>query len=401
VIGIDLIKDALDEAEVIFALAGFAFGGAVGILRERDALVATMQRLVIIVLGVLAPVLAVALILFLLSLPLAGLSGLWDSWLSAAALTLVAAGGSYLLLNAAIGLGDEERAPNRVLHIAALALALVVLPLAVLAATALGLRVAQYGWTPERLWGVVCAGIAVAYGLAGWWSVLRGRMEFAPMICVAQTRLAAGVCGLALLLALPIVDFGAISARDQVARLRSGATELADFDWTAMAFDFGPTGRALLQRMVDNGPADRRNPARAALGAMNRYEIEEANANGVSEGEAAILSASIEDRVRLIPAGRSLPTEVYAQLNERYRCRRTRCIGVWMADDRIAVVIPGGTYVEAFKLNPSDNRWQNENIAREVPTLSDEAIDNGVVTIRTVQRRQIFVGDEPVSGYLE
>ena len=48
------------------------------LLRERDALVATLQRLVMIVLAVLAPVLAVALVAFLASVPFTGLDELWD-----------------------------------------------------------------------------------------------------------------------------------------------------------------------------------------------------------------------------------------------------------------------------------------------------------------------------------
>jgi hypothetical protein len=71
-------------------LAGLAFGGALGILRERDAIVATLQRLVMVVLAVLAPVLAVALAAFLLSLPFTGPSrGLWESEIPATPMLLL------------------------------------------------------------------------------------------------------------------------------------------------------------------------------------------------------------------------------------------------------------------------------------------------------------------------
>src|SRR3546814_3940007 len=83
-IGINLIFDLLNDEWFGWMLAGAAFGGAVGLLRERDRLVATLQRLVMIVLAVLAPVLAVALVLFLLSLAGTGLQKLWDSGFSTA-----------------------------------------------------------------------------------------------------------------------------------------------------------------------------------------------------------------------------------------------------------------------------------------------------------------------------
>src|SRR3546814_4668138 len=44
-IGINLIFDLLNDEWFGWMLAGAAFGGAVGLLRERDRLVATLQRL--------------------------------------------------------------------------------------------------------------------------------------------------------------------------------------------------------------------------------------------------------------------------------------------------------------------------------------------------------------------
>src|SRR3546814_8003889 len=93
-------------------LAGAAFGGAVGLLRERDRLVATLQRLVMIVLAVLAPVLAVALVLFLLSLAGTGLQKLWDSGFLTAAVMMAVAAFAVLLATAVIGNGRDDRATN-------------------------------------------------------------------------------------------------------------------------------------------------------------------------------------------------------------------------------------------------------------------------------------------------
>ncbi|HYC94526.1 MAG TPA: DUF4153 domain-containing protein, partial [Sphingomicrobium sp.] len=103
VIGIEAIKDLLREEWFGWMLAGFAFGGALGLLRERDALVATLQKLVMVVLAVLAPVLAVALAAFLLSLPFTGLKGLWESDIPATPMLLLSGAGAILLVNAVIG----------------------------------------------------------------------------------------------------------------------------------------------------------------------------------------------------------------------------------------------------------------------------------------------------------
>ncbi len=403
VIGIDALKEVLEEPEFGWPLAGFAFGAAVGILRERDALVGTMQRLVMVVLAVLSPVLAVALVLFLLSLPVSGLSGLWESWASAAALTMAAAAGAWVLLNAAIGMGDEDQPSNRVLRWSAMALALVVLPLAGLAMTALGLRVGQYGWTPDRLWAVVCAGVAIAFGLAGWWSVWRGRGGFAPVVPTVQTRLALGVCGVALFLALPIIDFGAISARDQVARLRSGATAPGEFDWAAMAFDFGPEGRAALERMVQEGPEYNRRAAQFALAARHRWNIDGLDYDNRSEAENAYVLKPIAQKVRVFPAGRPLPDALLAEMDDGSRCRTGPCLAVWLNEDRVVVVHQGNRYTSEFE-RQADGHWlDRDNVARSTPgnTVTIDMIENGEVSFREVRRRQILINGQVVSGDLE
>ena len=260
VIGIDAIKDLLQEEWFGWMLAGFAFGGAVGLLRERDALVATLQRLVMVVLSVLAPVLAVALAAFLLSLPFTGLSGLWESDIPATPMLLLSGAGAILLANAVIGDGRDERSPNIWLRRSALVLVVCVLPLAILAALSMGQRIGQYGWTPERIWGVVAVGdCASPMARPAWWAVYKGRQDFDDPLRPLQTRLAIGLCGLALFLALPILDFGAISARSQLARLDSGKVEAEEFDWRAMAFDFGPEGRERLAEIAKTGrPAQRK-----------------------------------------------------------------------------------------------------------------------------------------------
>lgn len=403
VIGIDALKELLQEPEFGWPLAGFAFGAAVGILRERDALVGTMQRLVMVVLAVLSPVLAVALVLFLLSLPISGLSGLWESWASAAALTMAAALGAWVLLNAAIGMGDDDQPANRVLRWSALALALVVLPLAGLAMTALALRVGQYGWTPDRLWAVVCAGVAIAFGLAGWWSVWRGRGGFAPVVRTVQTRLALGVCGVALFLALPIVDFGAISARDQVARLRSGATELKDFDFAAMAFDFGPEGRAALARMGRSAATEEKRSAQLALAAQTRWELAEEHRDDAESSDTDYILKPIAEKVRAFPEGRTVPADVLADLDRERNCRTAPCLAIWMDDDRVVIVRRGNSFTSEY-VRQADGKWLDRYaMAQAAPggTVTIDMIENGEVSFREVRRRQIVINGQVVSEDLE
>ncbi|MGN6155545.1 MAG: DUF4153 domain-containing protein [Sphingomicrobium sp.] len=270
-IGIDEVRRLLMKDWFSWSLFGFAFGASVGLLRERDRLLPMLQRLLRIVLAVLAPPLAVALVLFLASIPFTGLEKFWSSGVPATPLLLVAGAGAILLSNTVFAEDRQSRSTNPVLRWSSLALIAVVLPLAAIAAMSIGARINQYGWTPERIWGVIAVAVAIVYGLTGWYAIWRGRLDFDEPLRPLQTKLAVGLCGLALFLALPIVDFGAISARSQLARLDSGQVAPSQFDWRAMAFDFGPSGRIRLRQIAKSGSPDLRPLAETALKATDRW----------------------------------------------------------------------------------------------------------------------------------
>lgn len=397
-IGIDLIRDLLNDEWFGWMLAGAAFGGAVGLLRERDRLVSTLQRLVMIVLAVLAPVLAAALVIFLLSLAGTGLAKLWASGFSTAALMLAAAAFAVLLANAVIGNGDDDRPGNPLLRWAAPVLAVAVLPLAGIATYSMHLRVIQYGWTPERIWGVIAAAIALAYGLAGLWAVVKGRRDFDDVLRPLQQKLAIGVALLALLLALPIVDFGAISTRDQLARLTSGTTPTEKFDWAAMAYDFGPEGRAALAQLARSPQKIRADAARAALAAKNRWDL--------TGPQGPVLLKPFAQRLRVIPADRPLPAEARERVAGTYMCSRAKaCVAVWLGAERIGVLgqnEPGEAVNFDFVSRNKDGRWVQGDMGREARSAQpDGDLSTATVTVETVEQRRILVNGVPESGAFE
>ncbi len=397
-IGIDLLKDLLQEEWFGWMLAGFAFGAAVGMLRERDALLATLQRLVMVVFSVLAPVLAAALVLFLASLPFTGLGGLWESDIPATPLLLVAGAGAILLANAVIGNGKADRSPNAMLQWSAMALVMTVLPLAIVSALSIGQRIGQYGWTPERIWGVIAVAVALAYGAAAWWTVWRGRRDFDDALRPVQTRLAIGLCCVALFLALPILDFGAISASSQMKRFATGRIPAAEFDWRAMAFDFGPAGRERLADIAGSGPADQRKLAGAALASKNRYDVEE-------QVQKTASTANLGTRLRVVPDGVVLPTDLRSSIAATRYCRVGPCV-VTLVDNRRAVIagalIKNDTVESAVLERDAKGVWSQDIHSRFVakppfrPNLSTAPVE-----LRNVERRQLYVDGKPVGDAFE
>ena len=401
-IGINLIFDLLNDEWFGWMLGGAAFGGAVGLLRERDRLVATLQRLVMIVLAVLAPVLAVALVLFLLSLAGTGLTPLWDSGFSTAAVMMGAAAFAVVLANAVIGNGSDDRATNPALRWAAPVLAVAVLPLAVIAFYSMHLRVIQYGWTPERIWGVIAAIIALAYGLAGLWAVVKGRRSFDDMLRPLQQKLAIGLMLLALFLALPLMDFGAISTRDQVARLTSGATKVEKFDWAALAFDFGPSGRRALTEMAKSTDKAKADLAKWALATKNRWELN-VPGEAVDAADMTYGAKPIREKVRVLPAGQVLPSEAYAALDTRVQCRTAPCAAYLLGADRMVVASSNSIVLFARDAKTGDWAEDHEGFRGAATTdgLAIDEVEKAVIEVRPVTRRQVFVNGKPVGEDFE
>jgi hypothetical protein len=394
-IGIEAVKVLFEQEWFEWMLAGFGFGGAVGLLRERDGLLTTLQRLAMVVLSVLAPVLAAALVLFLASLPFTGLGRLWGSDVPTTPLLLLAGAGAILLANAVIGNGAEDRSGNPVVRWSALPLVATVLPLAILAAVSMGVRIGQYGWTPERIGGVIAVGVAVAYGLAGWWSIWRGRADFDDRLRPLQTSMAIGLCGLALFLALPILDLGPISASSQLERIEAGKVQPNEFDWAAMAFDFGSAGRERLRRLARSGPSEWRRLSAQALKSDDRFNLEMAV-------EADREAAALAGRIRLLSEDIRLDDEVRRRIAMHGICGPNSSCALLRIDAQRLLLIasqPPKNFVTSAVIELSRPPGGGPGHLGPIPAEDGpRSVDLGSarIELRNVTRRQLYVDGKPV-----
>jgi hypothetical protein len=269
-VGITLIDWLFDQDWFGFVWTGGAFGAALGVLRNNLKVIGSLQHVVLLVLSLLAVPLALALLVFLVALLASGGQALWDKTDAATPVLLACAVGCFVLANAIIRDDEDAITANTVMRLTGVVLAAGVLPLAAFAAVSMGLRIGQHGLTPERIWAMIAVAVAVAYGLAYVVGMIRGkRAGWAARIRQANLNLAAGTCVLALLLALPLVDFGAISARSQIARLDAGKVSAEDFDYTALRWDFGDAGRRALARLAER-PGEVGEKAKAAVAQTER-----------------------------------------------------------------------------------------------------------------------------------
>lgn len=408
-IKIDFLKDLLDKNWFWRALIGLAFGGALGILREQGRVVWLLQRVVATVLAVLAPVLAAGLVIFLLALPFTGLAPLWDAG-SATGILLACVVGALMLSNAVIGNAPEQERRFPLLRYGAMALAAVMLPLAIIAAVAIGLRIGQYGFTPERLWALTFVILACAWGTAYLVSLVRGRLLWAAHVRPANLVLAFVVCGVAFVLATPLISFNAISVRDQVGRLESGKLAPDKFDWRALAFDFGEPGRAALKRLQASANLAIRERAQRAGKAENRWSLP----NNVPT------RADVAKQVRVLPAESPPPSEALLDYLARERCGAAGQGGctVVAVDAVTATLLRDSCFAKdrdqecasSTTVRLVDGKW-SDNIfelaavkpadTKAAAKAQHQAYGAGQIEVRTVERKQVFVGSKPVGDPFE
>jgi hypothetical protein len=345
---IDFLRDLMDEGEFGWTFSGLAFGAALGTLRNQLKMLGAMQSVVLLVLSLLAVPLAFGLTVFLLATAAYGPQTLWDATRSATPVLLACAAGAWVLASAIVRYEDEAMSRSRIMRVAALVLAAMILPLAVFAAISMGMRLGQYGLAPERLWGLVAIVVACVYGLGFWLALIRGRKGgWAAKMRQTNFHLGLFVCGFALMLALPILDFGAIATRNQIARLESAEVTPERFDFTALRWDFGSAGRRALERLSSNGDAKVAELAQAALTQRERVyaTFDETN------------KARADFNLRVQPDDAEVRERVLDYLIANpYRCQ-DRCVALDLGEaaggGRRIALVQSGSY-EELRLKPGE-----------------------------------------------
>lgn len=279
-IGIGWLAGLFFNRYFAYPVTALVFAFAVYLGRSHASAVVTVRRVILAVFKALLPLLALITVLFLATLPVMGLEPLWATR-HATALLLTLQIAFLLFINAVFQDGQGERpyaAPLRVLVQTATAL----LPVySALCAYALSLRIAQYGWSPDRFWAVLLAAVVALYALSYAIAALRRGTTWMAGMAPANVAIAAVLVALFVAVNSPLLDAKRISVESQVARLLAGRVSAANFDYKHLRFDLGRAGNAALADLRDlpahANAADAaaiRTAAAAALNLTDRYKAQ-------------------------------------------------------------------------------------------------------------------------------
>ncbi len=272
-IGIKLVGQVIGKPWFAFPATATFFAIAVHLTDVRAGLVRGIRTVALTLLSWLSPVMALIGVGFLLALPFTGLAPLWATK-SAAGILLGAAAALIILTNATYQDGEGRDHPPLALRWTARVTGLLILPLVLIAAYGLAIRIGQHGLTPDRVVGAACVLVGLCYG-GGYAAAAAWPKGW--MVPVERTNLIAAHLVLAVLLAIfsPIADPSRLSVSDQIHRLDAGKVSPKDFDYRFLKFDSGRTGTkalaALAARKGDARALDIAERARMAQKDDNRF----------------------------------------------------------------------------------------------------------------------------------
>lgn len=379
IIGVLLAREWLS-----FALTGGLVGLGSAVVNELRGVIS--PYLLLRLLRLMVPVALAVVAVFLAAVPLRPLSELFGE-LSAAAILMGTAIAAITLVSAALDQSDEAATPAVWMQRATRTLGVLVLPLTGLAVWAVWQRVAQYGWTPDRILAQTAALLLCAYGVA--YAAAACRRGWMTRIRQANVTLATGVIVVCTLWMTPVLNAQRIATESQIARFTDGRLALDELPLWEMAHEWGKAGQSGLDRLAGRGEAelDRRIALARDSASQFRFSREVA---GVETGERI---AQIAARLVVMPGNlRLVPADLEGLPDYRLRAWARGC-ATELPENRFGCVLILGR----FDVLAREQRQgillyaEGEETAADVLYISDE----GRSRVQRVQGTVQAVGPRP------
>jgi len=310
-IGLHGLEELLSKQLPQYLITTTTVSWVIGTGLARPSTLLALRRFVLTLIGWLLPMALVLALCWVLALPFTGLEHLFATR-SAASYAFWFLALSIALLNAAVQDGSTQ--PPYAPRLArALAWAwLCILPIIIIGDWALARRVAQHGWTPDRVWAAFVGGMLTLYAFGYASSQLKrepwmGRVQATNWILCAVGLVAA------VALLSPVADSHRISAQSQLARLQQGVVAPDQFDWASLSRmgRYGFDALSTLDKQGGVGASEARRKLRELeFGAKKR---------------PALTGTELRARLLVLPRGHDLDTAWLEQMAAQARWRTDLC----------------------------------------------------------------------------
>jgi Domain of unknown function (DUF4153) len=367
-IRIEFLAELLKRTTFSIPVTALAFSYAIHVTDVRASIVQGARTLVLILMSWLLPLMALLGAAFVVALVFTGLAPLWSTR-HAAGILFGAAAALIFLVNAAYQDGRAETRAAAILRYACRLAAFMLVPLVALAAYGVMLRIAQYGWTPERISALACVVVAACYAVGYFFAALRltGSMAWLEPTNIFTSLVIVGVL---LVLATPVADPARISVADQLSRLQAGTVKPEDFDFGFLRFRAGRYGTHALEQLA----AQTEDPQASVIAARAKEALHAKSAWEIGKPALQPPTAPAERRLHITvvsPNGATLPEDFVQQDWNAFqpRFKLPNCLYSDFQCDAILADLDGDGQPEillfnlphggaaAFKKRPADGTW--------------------------------------------
>jgi hypothetical protein len=331
-IGLNFVINLIDKPIFAIPVTGIIFAAAFALGLARFGMIVTLRRFWLSISSWLLPLLLAFSVMWSLALPFTGLELLFKTH-NAGFVLLWFIALSVNFANAAYqdGKGEQPYARwlGRLLEYAWLSL----LVLAGVAWWAMQLRIAQYGWTEDRVWGVFVLVLATLY-TAGYSYSLRMRHGWLAHIGKTNIATALVMCaGLALLLS-PLADARRIAVISQMSRLADGTVEADKIDYAYLRWQAGRYGKDALETLA----AGIVHKDKDIIAAKAKQTLAQENRYSGESGIKALTPEQMRLRFRVLPKNAVLDEALLQALQDKTHWETQRCMAIdaqclaWMID---------------------------------------------------------------------
>lgn len=251
VINIDFFSELFESDWFLYPVLAMAFGLGVIIFHKLSGVIDTIARLQQALMLFLLPVLILIAVLFLFSLPFAGIEPLWATgkgslmilWLQALILFFI--NGVYQ--------DDPDVRPYPLFMHRFVYMGVALLPAyTAISGYGLYLRVEQYGWSISRCWAVTIWALLALFAIGYLWGIVKRRDQWINTLSTVNISMGIVVLALMLLVNSPLLDFRKVTVASQLARLQSGASDPLEIDYYYIYANLARPGFEALQDVSNN-----------------------------------------------------------------------------------------------------------------------------------------------------
>lgn len=352
-VGVDFFEKLFSNELFAFIATGLVIGVGVNVFRRQINAVEVLRRILRALMRWLLPLLVLMILIFLATLPFTGLTPLWETrYASLLLLWIVAV--FLFLFNAVFQDSGEGGYPAWLASV--IKFSMLAMPVFVaLAGYAISLRVAQYGWTLDRLWASIVAAIAAGFAVSYSYALVRRGTRWFDNVVKTNRLMAAAIGVICILVCTPLLDLKQISTNSQIARLKNGEISQNRFDLTYLRFSLGRPGHEALQALKDSTLAKENSEFLAAIESTLKQKY---RYGGMSVEDRIQTTEDVREFIGVQPAGTRVPEALW-QLILADSKQDSRCFNSNIACYLFAVDVYGDDSNEFILL--SNNRYSYDN----------------------------------------